>query len=100
MSTSIKAAGFIVMTAEAIFGSGRTEAEAATDAKSWVDIENRNQIPSSVTDDDANILMHGGFAMVAATEALIQQVEEKGGDIAWGLVGGVACTCEEEEAAL
>ena len=78
----------------AIYGVGLTVDEARAEvlkgAAPFFDA-NGNEIPN----DEA---YETQFKTYGATRALMDEVESKGGAIAWGVVGGVACTREEEGA--
>jgi hypothetical protein len=83
--TKINAAGWMVQDRDgyAIFGVGGTEAEA------WA------QVADGVGDEmDAE-----RFVAFEASAALIQQVNECGGAIAWAVIDGVACTTDEADLA-
>ena len=78
----------------AIMSVGRTAEEATATAIAAAgplfDAEG-----AALTDDQAR----AKFIAMRATPALIAQVEEEGGAIAWGEIDGTACTIAEEEAA-
>ncbi|EBF8123398.1 hypothetical protein MCH33_001707 [Salmonella enterica subsp. enterica serovar Agbeni] len=76
--TTIKSAGFIAFTDEAIFGTGLTAEAAMADAAEWAD---------DVT----------GLAIAPATAALIKLVNNGGAQAAHGIVNGVHCTEAEED---
>jgi hypothetical protein len=92
--TTITAAGYIVyQSGLAIFGTGATLPEAKRAALEWL---------SDVTPDDLGDLplgqreTHGELYYRPATAALISEVDQFGGDLAWGNRDGIACTCDEE----
>lgn len=72
------AAGFIVWNMQAIWGVGATEAAAWTDYEKYIDSIDRD-----------------GYQCHPATAALIEQVNDRGGDIMWRMSDGIACTVEE-----
>jgi hypothetical protein len=78
---AIEHAGYIVHDNEAIWGVGKTKDEALAD----FDME----AAASVIERNVTIQ--------PATAALLSLVEAKGGGIAWGTHGGVACTLDEED---
>jgi hypothetical protein len=80
--TNIEVAGYIVHTDEAIFGVGDTRESAWADAVRFLD-------PESGEDDST---LH----VKPATAALLAEVADQGGNIAWVTVSGVACTLAEE----
>ena len=85
------AAGYIATNSSrtAIFGVGKTEADALSDAIESSDI--REAFPHI---DPAE-----AFKVKPATQALLDHVEENGGAyISWGSIDGIACTDAEEEA--
>jgi len=78
----------------AIFGTGATVDEAWQQVTSETD-RPTNAYDEPVSDDE----WFAAYTVSGATQALVDLVNERGGDIAWGRVRGVACTVEEEEAA-
>ncbi|HBR1366646.1 TPA: hypothetical protein L9L56_004470 [Klebsiella pneumoniae] len=78
--TTIKSAGYIAFSDEAIYGTGLTAQAALDDAKEWA--------------DDVKSL-----SVAPATAALIEAVNNGGATDAYGIVNGVRCTEAEEEAA-
>ncbi|EBR8784721.1 hypothetical protein L3488_000245 [Salmonella enterica subsp. enterica serovar Agbeni] len=78
--TTVKAAGFIAFTDEAVFGTGLTADAAMTDAAEWAD---------DVT----------GLTIAPATAALIDLVNNGGAQAAHGIINGIHCTEAEEDAA-
>ena len=98
-ATKIEAAGFIVCSDEAIWATGATEDVAWFEFLCEMD---GNQITLlNALDDSADQLgswaRRDAFRVVPASAALLAKVASQGGDIAWGRVGGVRCTWEEEE---
>ena len=83
--TTINASGWMVQDRDgyAIFGVGDTE-EAA-----WA------QVADGVGDE----MNAADFMAFEASSALIQQVNECGGQIAWAVIDGVACTISEADLA-
>ncbi len=72
-----------------IDGIGATEIEARLDAEH--SFRSAHLDPDDVEDVLADL------TVTPATAALIADVEERGGAVSWRYVGGVACTCDEEE---
>lgn len=95
MGTNITAAGYIIQDKQgnAIFGIGETVDEAwaqvVSGAGPFFDAYGNEK------DDEAAFVED--FEAHGATAALMQQVREEGGAIAWGMVRGVACTDDEEK---
>lgn len=95
-TTTIFAAGYIVQDNDgiAIYGYGLTADEA------WAMVVDgvrhfHNRVGDDVTAEEAR---HTQFKTLPASANLLALVADRGGAIAWGMVGGIACTCEEEEA--
>ena len=94
------AAGYIVHNDNAIWGVGAT-ADAA-----WEDFRAGMREAGVViltTDQDADEQLgswtrEGDYTIRPATAALLAEVAARGGAIAWGEIGRVACTIEEEAA--
>ena len=86
MTNTIKTAGWIVHTSEAIYGTGKTLRAAKDDARKYLD-----------HDTDLNTSLDIDFNV--ATAALIEQVQNEGGAIAWADWNGIACTVEEADEA-
>lgn len=95
--TEMKSTGFIFQDTSdyAIFGAGSTEAEAWAQVVDGVG-QFHDFAGNDTTADDARETQ---FSCYPATAALLAQVEDEGGAIAWGVVDGIACTIDEEEAA-
>lgn len=81
---SNEAAGYIVHTNEAIYGTGLTVHEAMLDAREWLDPDR-----DPLTDPDVKVSV--------ASQALLDEVAKRGGAIAWGERRGVCCTVAEAE---
>lgn len=78
----------------AIYGFGATVNQAWSDAKSNLDRPVNAFTGEPVSDDE----WFAQFTISSATQALVDLVTKRSGDIAWGRVRGVACTVQEEEA--
>ena len=99
MTNTIEPAGYIVHDTGAylIHGYGPTEDEA------WADMLNTLQAAhiELLDDDDANASELGNWITrsdlnaIPATAALLQLVEDHGGNCNWERVDGVACTDDE-----
>ena len=73
-------------------------ANTSTDAIELAKIEAAGSVANYDADAAESDLQ--GFNTATATDALVDQVERSGGDIAWGeLPNGIHCTVEEAEAA-
>ncbi len=101
-SKTVKAAGFIIADSAAIWGIGATEGAA------WADLRNVMHFARIPHDSEVDMedtyrprsWSEDRFAAMPATASLLARVEERGGLIAWAVVGDIACTEDEEEAAL
>lgn len=81
------AAGFAVVQERlAIFGVGKTEAEARADAAYWVD-KGEDGEPS-----------FDGLDVIPCSQALMDEVRANGVPSRWKTVDGVACTDEQADA--
>ena len=90
-------AGYMIQDIQgnAIYGIGNTAQEA------WAEVKDGagpffDAYDKELDDETAYTTL---FKTYGATQALMDEVKRRGGNIAWGIVGGVACTREEEEAA-
>lgn len=96
----ITAAGYIVYDNEGlIHGYGPTADAADADMRRTMDIANIKLL-SDADDSTAEVgswTRESGMKTIAATRALLDMVDSRGGNCAWRTVGGVACTREEEE---
>lgn len=99
MHEHITAAGFVVCNNEAIWGVG------ATSDKAWADFVGNLEAGTVIVaegedapEDDSRWVRERDYRIRAATAALMQQVAERGGNIAWEVARGVCCTIEEFEA--
>lgn len=99
MTKTIKSAGYMITDVQgtAIYGVGETVDEAWAEVVAEAD-------PDTFEDQDGNEVSHDevfekSYRAQAASAALIAKVNAEGGDLAWGEVGGVACTTDEENAA-
>ena len=93
--TDITAAGYMIQDKQgyAIHGIGATVDEA------WAEVvANAGPFTNSVGDEITPDEAFEDFKVYGATAALIDKVKAEGGDIAWSVVGGVACTRQEAEA--
>lgn len=96
MGKKIEAAGYMIQDIQgnAIYGVGETVDEA------WAMVVDGaapffNRVGDVISNDEA---YETQFKTYGATKSLIDRVMERGGAIAWGKIGGVACTEEEEQA--
>jgi hypothetical protein len=89
----INSAGYVIYDLDqtAIYGTGATVDEAWQQVMSGCD-RPLNAFDGEPVSDEA---WFAQFKVRGASAALIAQVESKGGDIAWGYLGGVACTVDE-----
>lgn len=97
MTASIAFAGYVMFDTQktAIYGVGASVDEAWQDVMSNCD-RPTNAFTGEPISDDA---WFEQFKVSGASKALLDMVNDKGGDIAWHSVGGVACTEAEFEAA-
>jgi hypothetical protein len=97
---ALTTAGFIVSDDTAIWGTGATRDAA------WADmLDNMSKVNIRVLTDGEekahefeSVTKAAGFQVKPATAALIAEVENNGGQFAWGEIGGIACTRDEEDA--
>lgn len=96
--TKIQSAGYMVCDNEAIYGVGATADEAWNDFLSTMD-RNRTVFVKNGENplEYYNYCLASDYKIHAASSALIERVNEDGGDFAWRIVNGVACTVEEDE---
>ena len=89
----INSAGYVIYDKQqtAIYGTGATVDEAWQQVMSNLDRPVNAFTGEPVSDDE----WFAGFTVRSASVGLLAQVESKGGDIAWGYLGGVACTVDE-----
>jgi hypothetical protein len=95
------AAGYIVHDTE-----GLIHGRGVTPALAWADMLNtmRHAMIEVVADDDDSEpppdswVLASDMVTTPATAALLQLVEDHGGNCTWGKIGLVACTVAEEEA--
>jgi hypothetical protein len=84
----------VSMQGNAIFGTGESVDEAwaavVKECGPWVNSDDEERDPEEVYEND--------FRAYGATRALLDQVQEQGGEISWRIVRGVACTVEEADA--
>ena len=97
MTIKIEAAGYMIQDKQgnAIYGIGETVEEA------WAEVVDGagpffDAYGNEISDDDAYTTQ---FRTYGASAALMEKVKAEGGAIAWRVVGGVACTVAEAEAA-
>jgi len=84
--TTITTAGYIVHDSEGVIHGLNSTAQGA-----WDDMLR--------TMRDAHILGGAeGMTIMPATAALLACVDDRGGNVAWGKINGIACTTEEEDA--
>jgi len=100
MTTTITAAGYIVAdNNNTIYGTGESVADAWNE---MTRVMREAQVVLLADDDDSTDQLgswtrESGFQVWPATRALLAQVDDQGGDLAWREVGGVACTRAEAE---
>ena len=89
-------AGYVVCSNEGIHGIGATADDA------WSDFEGGLWEVAIVTQgddtpEDCNRVRKSDYKICPATAALLDLLEERGGDVAWVIVRGIACTVGEAE---
>lgn len=100
MHEHIKSAGFVVCNNEAIWGIGNTSDEAWSNfvtemaSSPGVVILGENE---DIPDEPCNWVRESDYTIRPATEALIDLVKERGGNVAWDVARGILCTVEEFE---
>ena len=94
--TTISPAGYIVQDHQstAIYGAGLTVEDAWAMAVDGAEPFS-DAYGDALSDDEA---FERYFRAYAATQALLDLVARAGGDLAWHVVGGVACTMAEYDA--
>ena len=108
-TVTIQTAGYIVSDNDAIYGCGATSDAAWTDLlrtmhHARIQIIDDREYRSTEQQEEDEIAMQGGCTMASsfrvqpASAALLAQVENQGGAIAWDQVGNVCCTRDEAEA--
>jgi hypothetical protein len=94
---TITATGYMIQDKQgnAIFGIGETVDEA------WAHVVDEAGPFFDINGDEklADVAFAEDFRVYGATVALMQKVRDHGGAITWDVVGGVACTVEENEEA-
>lgn len=85
MTSTHEIAGYIVyQSGYAIFGTGASPEAAEANAAEWTGGE------AIDADEGGRGEVHGAWYYLPATARLIAAVAERGGDIGWAVVGGVA----------
>ena len=85
-------AGYIVAQAGGgIYGFGTTKEEAISVAKKWA--SNLSEVRPFIN----GRMVVGEMFIAPATKALLDLVDEVGGDVGYAVADGVACLPEEEE---
>jgi|GEM_PF-1532132 len=77
-----------VATGYAIYGLGKDEAEAITDAKQWVESEYEDNLEDIIVRDKPQ---YNDFTIIKISRAVKEHVEENGGSIEDGEVSIVKC---------
>ena len=101
--TKIETAGYVIINEGAIWGVGKTESEAWEDSLEWIESDDDTGPVKLALDCDgraiglenSNAL---GFTAEPASAALIKYLRDGGTPNTWGMVGGVQCTSDEENA--
>jgi len=95
MTKILTAAGYMIqdLQGNAIFGVGATVDEA------WAQVVDavgtfHGPMGNEISADEA---YQTQFKTFGATQALLDKVAAEGGNIAWGVIGGVGCTRDEAE---
>jgi hypothetical protein len=94
------AAGYVVCDDEAIWGYGATEYEARADFETTMGSAG---IAVLADDEDAagrvgSWTRAGNFRCLPATQGLLGTAPDRGGNVAWRVIGGIACTTDEDDA--
>lgn len=93
---TIQPNGYIVTDNEAIWGTGATADDAWGNMVSemvaaWIEVVDH------ASDDMDGKTLASNFRIKPATAALIEDVQDNGGDILWQEIGGVCCTLVEHD---
>jgi hypothetical protein len=95
--TAPASTGYVIYDTQktAIYGA------AATVDAAWRQVMDETDRPTNAFTDEpvSDDEWFSGFRVSGASQALIDMVNEIGGDLAWQAVNGVACTEAEYEAA-
>ena len=89
-------AGYIVADGLAIYGTGATRDKAISDAREWMSDDDGDPV-ANISEGVSQAL--GRTYVAPATSALIDQVQNGGGDTAWDHWNGVCCTTDERDEA-
>lgn len=96
---TLKAAGYVITNAEAIWGIGKTQQEAWMDFERGMAAANVEVMDAKPESDDGwspPVAVRDDFSCEPATQALLDQIAEGGGNQSWRYDGDVACTSDEE----
>lgn len=100
--SNIIPAGCIVCDETAIWGVGANEDAAWSDMKTNMAQAGITVVDELTEDADGSPApdqtLSSLFKIRWATQELLNQVEAQGGNIAWGIANGTACTIEQDEA--
>lgn len=93
----MKSAGYVIVDRDhsAIWATGESEGAA------WANLMSEMALAGVTVVDGAAEAPHetsiSSYSIFPATTALVERVENWGGNIAWGEIDGALCTREEEE---
>ena len=101
-NTKIKAAGYIVADENVIHAVGATVKEAWDNflntmgkiGVTVIDDIGGEKVTEDMIDNSHEYTFASKNEIFPASAALLADVEDMGGDIAWGTVGGVCCNCD------
>ncbi len=101
MARNSKHAGYVIINDTAIWGVGKTEAEAWENSIEWIEpVDDAGPLRLAIDCDglaigieNSNIL---GFTAEPASAALVAYVTEMGTPNSWGILRGIQCTNAED----
>ena len=93
-TTNLTPAGYVITDGYMIHGTGKTRDEAMSDARQWMERDENDADPLADMIDGVSRTL-GRVYIAPATAALIDEVQNNGGTIAWYDWDGLCCTCDE-----
>ena len=101
MGNAPKAAGYVIINDTAIWGVGKTEAEAWEDSIEWIESDdNTGPVQLELDSDGVAVGLANpnalGFTAEVASAALVAYVTERGTPDSWGYANGIQCLNSED----